>query len=231
MLSDQLTGEAGDLSTRADVVASTATQMSAGIGEIARSAAEAAQDTSAAVGAAHSVRSRVNELDGSSTKIGSVTQLIKSIADQTKLLALNATIEAARAGEAGRGFAIVANEVKELAAETSRATAEIGPVIADMQAASSAVASAMHEILSLVEHVEAQQTTIASAVEEQGAASNEMSSSIHGVAGSTQTVATAAELLRQTAQDVSSKAEQVAARAAGPNGPVIARGGRSLTGP
>jgi len=81
----------------------------------------------------HRVENTVNELGESSDKIGDIIQLISSISSQTNLLALNAAIEAARAGEAGRGFSVVADEIRNLAEESSQATEEISKLITDIQ--------------------------------------------------------------------------------------------------
>ena len=101
--------------------------MGESIQEIARNAGEAAHIATTAVELASSADSTIGQLSRSSAEVGDVVKLITSIAEQTNLLALNATIEAARAGEAGKGFAVVASEVKDLAQETARATGDIDP--------------------------------------------------------------------------------------------------------
>src|SRR6476661_3885689 len=108
-------------------------------------------------------------------EIGNVVKVITSIAEQTNLLALNATIEAARAGEAGKGFAVVASEVKELAQETARATEDISRRVEAIQADTSGAVDAIGEIASIIASINDYQLTIASAVEEQTATTNEMS--------------------------------------------------------
>jgi len=86
----------------------------------------------------------VKALESAAKNIGKVTERIKSIADQTNLLALNAAIEAARAGEHGRGFAVVADEVRKLAEESRRSTEEIGEIVANVQEGTKKVIEAIN---------------------------------------------------------------------------------------
>ena len=106
---------------------------------------EASEVASRAVIAAETTTATVAELGDSSAEIGNVVKVVTSIAEQTDLLALNATIEAARAGEAGKGLAVVANEVKERAQETAKATEDIARRVEAIQKDTGAAVGAIEE--------------------------------------------------------------------------------------
>ena len=131
---------------------------------------------------------RIAQLSEAGARIGDVVKLITSIAEQTNLLALNATIEAARAGEAGRGFAVVASEVKSLASQTAKATDDISEQIAEIQKVAGEAVEAIKGIGSIIGEVNEVATAIAAAVQEQGAATQEITRSTQYAAQGTKNV-------------------------------------------
>ena len=169
---------AEQVSRNVQTVAAGAEEMGASIREIATNANEAARVAGQAVDFSTATAAAIGELGESSKEIGSVVKVITSIAEQTNLLALNATIEAARAGEAGKGFAVVASEVKDLAAESGRAAEDIARRITQVQAQTTSAVAAIGEISAIIASINDYQLTIASAVEEQTATTNEMSRSV-----------------------------------------------------
>jgi methyl-accepting chemotaxis protein len=188
-LSSTVAAASEQASTNVQSVASSTEEMSGSIAEIGRQVQESSAIAREAVGQAQRTDERILKLAQAATRIGDVTQLITSIAEQTNLLALNATIEAARAGEAGKGFAVVAQEVKQLASQTAKATSEISIQIAEMQAATQDSVTAIKEIGGTIGRISEIATTIASAVEQQGAATHEITRNVQQAAAGTAQVA------------------------------------------
>jgi methyl-accepting chemotaxis protein len=227
---EELSTQADQVSRGADVqrdrTAQTATameEMNATVLEVARNSANSAtsaaqareqaeegatvvKDAIAAIGEVHSLtaslKANMDQLGMQTTDIGKIMNVIEDIADQTNLLALNAAIEAARAGEAGRGFAVVADEVRKLAEKTMNATKEVGAAIDAIQAgakanvrsvdtASRAVerateladrsGQALEHIVSYADDTSGQVQSIATAAEEQSAASEEINRAVEDI--------------------------------------------------
>ncbi len=155
-------------------VAASAEELTASIQEIASLVERSSLTASQAAEEARESVSSVRALSTAVHEIGEVVGMISDIASQTNLLALNAAIEAARAGEAGRGFAIVAAEVKELATQTTGATEKIGSKISEIKSATDAAERAMDSIVGTLSSIELSSQSIASAVEEQGSATAEI---------------------------------------------------------
>src|SRR4029079_372764 len=131
-----------------------------------------------AVDEAERTMTAMRSLADAAARIDEIVDVIQWIAAQTNLLALNATIEAARAGDAGKGFSVVASEVKNLANQTAKATEEIGGQISGIQRATKSSVEAIERIFKTIENVNQISTTIASAVEEQGAATQEIARNV-----------------------------------------------------
>ena len=234
-----------------NTVATAMEQMSVSIGEVAESAAEASasveraaemaergkqvlESASCSVGELdtimHNTAEVVNELNNDAVSIGSVTDVIQNIAEQTNLLALNAAIEAARAGEQGRGFAVVADEVRSLATRTAESTQEIRNLIETLQNRVTQVVNVINEgkekaqvsssdslelqsdliaVLDTVEEIKSRNFVIATAVEQQSGVSREMAQNIqninnlsHMAAEAVNKVATETSELDQLASDM-----------------------------
>ena len=201
-------GAAEQISISAQTVATGLEQLADSVQEVARTAASAAISADAGVRSADRTGTIVEKLSASSAEIGDIVAVITDIAEQTNLLALNATIEAARAGDAGRGFAIVANEVKDLARETALATERIGLQVAAIQTDSAQAAEAIGEISDVIRDMSDFQTTIAAAVEQQAVTTAEIGRSVahtaaggRDIAASVATVAASADSARESATD------------------------------
>ncbi len=192
-------------------VAAAAEELAASIGEISRQAETATVVVRQASDNARATDGIIAGLSQAANRIGDVVALIKAIAEQTNLLALNATIEAARAGEAGRGFAVVASEVKQLASQTSKATEEIASQIASIQSATGEAVDAIRTITGTMEEVDRSTAAIAEAVVEQGRATEEISSNAQRTANGTREVAGETQALTRVVAETNQSAVQALA--------------------
>ena len=240
-----------DQRSETDQVATAINEMSAAAHEVAMSAqraAEAARETDQQGKVAkqvvdqsiHQIHELVGELRGSGESLDGLQQdvrgivgvldVIRAIAEQTNLLALNAAIEAARAGEAGRGFAVVADEVRALASRTQQSTGEIQGMIDRLQNATSNTVTTMlragekgqstrdhanqagdslDAISALIGTINSMNAQIAAAAEEQTAVAEEINRSVHHIADAVDGVASDAAQGAQTARELNGLAEQL----------------------
>lgn len=208
-LSSQVAETSGQASSDMQSVAAATEELSASVNEIGRRVRESNDIAIAAVRQAEETDDRIGKLSKAAQQIGDVVKLITAIAEQTNLLALNATIEAARAGEAGRGFAVVASEVKSLASQTAKATDEISGHISGMQGATQESVTAIKEIGGTIGKISEIASTIASAVEEQGSATQEIARSVQNVAKGTQAASDNVMQVNRGATETGSASEEV----------------------
>jgi len=194
-------------------VASATDRLIASVAEIGRHVQASTRIAVEAVAQAEKTDARITQLTRAAGRIGDVVKLITDIAEQTNLLALNATIEAARAGEAGRGFAVVAQEVKALAAQTSKATEEIGVQIAGVQAATQDSVATIKDIGTTIGRISDIAAAITSAVELQAATTQQMAENVRAAAESASHVTVNIAEVNDGATGITSASAQVLASA------------------
>ena len=179
----------GRAAENVDTVAAAAEEMTGSIAEIAQQISRSTEIAQDAANRVQQTNTDVAQLDEAAARIGDIVNLIEGIAEQTNLLALNATIEAARAGEAGKGFAVVASEVKTLAEQTANATKSISDQISGIQGATGKTVSAIENIGEVISEMNNISAAIAAAMEEQRAAASEITRAAHEAASGTREVA------------------------------------------
>jgi len=216
---DAVATASAQAASNVQTVAAATEQLSSSISEISRQVSESTRIASQAVTQVSRSEQTVTELAQAANRIGEVVGLINTIAEQTNLLALNATIEAARAGEAGKGFAVVASEVKSLATQTAKATEGITAQVAAIQGSTREAVDTIKGIGEIIGNMSEIATSVAAAVDEQGKATAEIARNIQEAATGTQEVSShivgvtaAASESGRTAQDVLGSTERLTAQ-------------------
>jgi methyl-accepting chemotaxis protein len=190
-------------SAAANMMASASEEMMATISEIAQNTEKTRQISDQAVVQAKNTGEKMNELGKAAQDIGKITETITDISEQTNLLSLNATIEAARAGEAGKGFVVVANEIKDLARQTAISTKDIKNKIDGIQRVTALTAAEINKIIQVINNVNEFVAGISTAIEEQSITTRDITEKINQTSQGIQQV-------NKNASNISQSSTQIA---------------------
>lgn len=207
--SDAAAEATAQATTNVQTVASATDELASSIREIGQQVAKSRDIAKRAIAESEETRLAVDQLSSGAQRIGEVVQLISTIAAQTNLLALNANIEAARAGDAGKGFAVVASEVKNLASQTAKATDDIESKVAEIQSLTTTTVIAIEGIGRVIADMSEIAMVIASAVEEQSAATREIARSVGEVVQGTVSVSENIVDVRDASNNTETAASQM----------------------
>lgn len=205
----QAVGAFHEASANVTSVASAANELSASIAEISTQLASTAETVRLATTEAEATDEQIAGLSHGADKIGEVVNLIQKIAAQTNLLALNATIEAARAGNAGRGFSVVASEVKSLSVQTGRATDDIAGHIHGVQNSTRNAVQTIRRITGRMQETNKYAAAVTAAVHQQSSAINEISQNAASVAQRTSIISSVLDEVAAATTETQSSADIV----------------------
>lgn len=198
-----MTADAVRVTRATDAVSASIKQMHASAEEVAHHCEQESKIAREASLQAEAARGFMNQLDQAAQEVGTIVHLISRIADQTNLLALNASIEAANAGAAGKGFNVVANEVKALARQTTQATKQIEDQIKGFQQTTQRSVEEIERVVVTIREVNTIAESIASAAERQSSTTEALAHNMHETAQATASITHKIEAGAQAARDVS----------------------------
>ena len=207
---NQVSETAHQVSENTNTIAVALEQMSATVNEVTKNTEHAANVSKTAAEKAKDTQNIMRKLGESAESVGKVVQAIDEIAEKTNLLALNASIEAARAGDAGKGFNVVANEVKDLSKQTAEAIQNIVEQINEMQENTQTSIAAIEEITEIINELNSVNLTIAGAVEEQSVTTNEVSQTTADAASSLEEVSRNVSEVSRAANDIAGNSSSMA---------------------